>query len=133
MRREEPLLREVKGGGGGLMTLSPTFALFVLAAAACVTAGDRHETSRNPTLTVLHSGDEREVFAPLRYPAQFLIFASLVQHDENGEIIPALAKGWQHSPDYREWTFNLRTDVRWHDGVPLTARDVRFTKELFPK
>ena len=88
---------------------------------------------RAATLTVLHSGDEREVLTPLRYPAQFLIFASLVQHDGNGEITPALAQSWQHSPDYREWTFNLRTDVRWHDGVPFTARDVRFTKELFPK
>jgi len=90
-------------------------------------------SQRATTLTVFHRGNEREVFAPLRYSAQFLIFASLVKYDKQGDIGPALARGWEHSSDYREWTFHLRTDVRWHDGVPFTARDVRFTKDLFQK
>lgn len=40
---------------------------------------------------------------------------------------PLLAESWETSPDGLQWTFHLRKDVRWHDGVPLTADDVVFT------
>jgi peptide/nickel transport system substrate-binding protein len=43
------------------------------------------------------------------------------------QVEPALAESWDHSDDGLTWTFNLRRDVRWHDGVPFTARDVDFT------
>ncbi|MYH49806.1 MAG: ABC transporter substrate-binding protein, partial [Gammaproteobacteria bacterium] len=43
------------------------------------------------------------------------------------EVEPALAESWEHSADGLTWTFNLRRDVRWHDGEPFTARDVEFT------
>lgn len=43
------------------------------------------------------------------------------------EIEPWLAERWETSPDGKEWTFHLREGVRWHDGKPLTARDVEFT------
>lgn len=50
--------------------------------------------------------------------------------DERGERIPRLAKSWEHSDDYRTWTFRLRSDVKWHDGAPVTAHDVAFTFDL---
>lgn len=62
--------------------------------------------------------------------AWFLMFLPLVQYDENGEIGPRLAKSWEHSDDLQQWTFHLRPDVKWHDGVPTTAHDVKFTIEL---
>ena len=40
---------------------------------------------------------------------------------------PSLAESWEHSADGLTWTFNLRRDVRWHDGQPFTAADVVFT------
>ena len=43
------------------------------------------------------------------------------------EVEPALAESWQHSEDGLTWTFNLRKDIRWHDGQPFTAQDVDFT------
>ena len=43
------------------------------------------------------------------------------------EVEPALAESWQRSDDGLTWTFNIRKDVRWHDGQPFTARDVDFT------
>lgn len=46
------------------------------------------------------------------------------------ETEPALAERWDHSDDYREWTFYLRKDVKWHDGVLTTAHDVKFTIDL---
>jgi peptide/nickel transport system substrate-binding protein len=50
--------------------------------------------------------------------------------NEAGDYEGRLARTWEHSPDYREWTYHLRTDVRWHDGVPVTAHDVKFTLDL---
>jgi oligopeptide transport system substrate-binding protein len=35
--------------------------------------------------------------------------------------VPALAERWDVSPDGRTYTFHLRRDVRWTDGVPLHA------------
>ena len=43
------------------------------------------------------------------------------------EVEPALAESWQPSNDGMTWTFNIRKDVRWHDGTPFTAHDVEFT------
>lgn len=40
---------------------------------------------------------------------------------------PRLARSWDSSPDRLALTFHLRDDVRWSDGVPVTADDVRFT------
>jgi peptide/nickel transport system substrate-binding protein len=38
-----------------------------------------------------------------------------------------LAYKWSHSPDGLVWTFKVRDDVKWQDGVPFTAADVAFT------
>ncbi|MFQ5739638.1 MAG: peptide ABC transporter substrate-binding protein [Acidobacteriota bacterium] len=54
----------------------------------------------------------------------------MVTYDEEGELEGRLARRWEHSPDYREWTYHLRTDVRWQDGVPVTAQNVKFSLEL---
>lgn len=55
-----------------------------------------------------------------------LLYDTLVWKDERG-LIPWLAESWRVSADGRVYTFTLRDDVVWHDGVPLTARDVQFT------
>ncbi len=38
-----------------------------------------------------------------------------------------LAEDWHLSEDETVWTFKIREGVKWHDGTPLTARDVAFT------
>ena len=40
---------------------------------------------------------------------------------------PELATKWEVSADGLVWTFTIRSDATWQDGVPLTARDVAFT------
>ena len=40
-------------------------------------------------------------------------------------IIPELATGWTWSEDGTELTFPLRKGVKWHDGKPFTAADVK--------
>ncbi|MDD3681522.1 MAG: ABC transporter substrate-binding protein [Mesotoga sp.] len=51
-------------------------------------------------------------------------------HPVTSAIRPALAESWEVSEDNKEVTFHLR-DVKWSDGVPLTADDVIFTFEHF--
>jgi len=43
------------------------------------------------------------------------------------EVIPALAKFWEISPDRKQYTFHLRHGLLWSDGQSLTADDVIFT------
>src|SRR6516165_7569512 len=33
-------------------------------------------------------------------------------------------------PDVQTWSVRLREGIRWHDGVPVTAHDVKFTLDL---
>ena len=62
---------------------------------------------------------------------RFLLFLELATPDEDGVLQGRLARSWEHTSDYRDWTIHLRTDVRWHDGVPVTARDIKFTVDLW--
>jgi peptide/nickel transport system substrate-binding protein len=45
-------------------------------------------------------------------------------------ILPELATGWTWSEDGTELTFPLRKGVKWHDGQPFTAADVKCTIDL---
>lgn len=55
------------------------------------------------------------------------IYNRLVKLDPEGNTIPDLATEWSSSSDATQWLFKLRTGVTFHDGRPLTARDVRYT------
>ncbi len=46
---------------------------------------------------------------------------TLVDVDENGLLLPALAKSWQVSDDAKTWTFELRDKVYFHDGSLMDA------------
>ncbi len=41
-------------------------------------------------------------------------------------IVPHVAKGWESSPDKREWVFYLRRGMKWSDGHPFTADDILY-------
>lgn len=56
-----------------------------------------------------------------------LVFSGLTRYRHDGKLEGDLAKSWTMSPDGRVYTFALRPNIRWHDGQPLTARDVAFT------
>ncbi|MBI2886985.1 MAG: hypothetical protein HYY02_07230, partial [Chloroflexi bacterium] len=45
------------------------------------------------------------------------------------EIVPDLATKWELSPDGKTYTFFLHKDVKFHNGNPFTAADVKFTLE----
>jgi len=55
------------------------------------------------------------------------IFTGLVKVNEKLEMVPDLAERWEVSKDGKIWTFYLRKNVKWHDGIIFTAEDVKFT------
>jgi len=57
------------------------------------------------------------------------VFMSLFQ-ERDGEAEGLLVRDWEAGPDGRTWTYHMRTDVRWHDGAPVRAQDVKFTLDL---
>lgn len=113
---------------GRSMTLAQAGLLALLASSACGAPGDG---AADPiTITVAYCCGS-EVFNPSHdMNAQSLIFEPLMKQDPQGQLVGRLARRWEHSADYREWTYHLRTDVRWHDGVPFTAHDIGFTIDL---
>jgi peptide/nickel transport system substrate-binding protein len=105
-----------------------SWALLVQALGACDPAARRGSTvlfasgadlqSINPLLTV----------HPLAKQVQrYLLLTTLARYDSALVPRPYLARAWRWSADRRTLTFALAPGVRWHDGVPTTARDARWT------
>ncbi|HMB68593.1 MAG TPA: ABC transporter substrate-binding protein, partial [bacterium] len=60
-----------------------------------------------------------------------VLYMPLLRWNADIELEGRLATSWELSEDRRTVTFRLRDDVRWHDGVPTTADDVKFTFDRF--
>ena len=58
-----------------------------------------------------------------------LLFNGLTAHDGDNQVVPCLAKSWDFDPAACAYTFHLEENVKWHDGEPFTAGDVKFTIE----
>ncbi len=108
--------------------LRPAGSLAVLAALACGGgAGDgggntlRIPLINDPILDPVIAPDIGSVLI------NKVIFPGLVRPDEHLRPVPDLATSWTMSTDGRTWTFALRPGVKWHDGAPFTAADVKFT------
>jgi len=64
--------------------------------------------------------------------AQWTTFASVystlcMSDPQNQTFAPDLAESWDIAADGSSYTFHLRTNARWHDGLPVTAADVEWT------
>ena len=53
-----------------------------------------------------------------------LINEGLTREDENGNIIPGLAKSWEASNDKKTWSFYLRDNLKWSDGKNITGKEI---------
>lgn len=59
------------------------------------------------------------------------IFEGLLTYDFQLNAQPMLAETWKVSDDGLTYTFNLRRNVKWHDGKPFTSKDVVFSLAKF--
>src|SRR6202045_2874060 len=64
------------------------------------------------------------------------VFNNLVMYDQHkaqtsiNTIVPDLASEWSWDEDKTRVTFRLRQGVKWHDGKPFTAKDVKCTWDM---
>lgn len=109
-------------------------AVFILsiAAAGCTTPDDTDPGGDDPE-KVLVMGYERDaetldhIKTAWYSDALIYMFDRLVTRDYDFNYEPGLAKSWDTSPDGLTWTFHLREGVKFHNGEPLTADDVKWT------
>ncbi|HEX3864206.1 MAG TPA: ABC transporter substrate-binding protein [Stellaceae bacterium] len=59
-----------------------------------------------------------------------VLFNQHVPQNSLKSIVPDLAESWKWNADGTELTFKLHKGVKWHDGKPFTAADVKCTWDL---
>ncbi len=78
---------------------------------------------------VVNNGDEPLTLDPAKATGQlegriiFGLLEGLTTLNADGEVIPGVATHWEISPDGRTYTFHLRKEAKWSNGVPLTSSD----------
>ena len=123
-------------------TISTTATVATLAAVAAMGSGcTPRDSEQDPyTLNIPTSGDYKVTSPYFGYLEMHLLFLPLFhgyhsgvggENGVEGGVEGRLVKSWERTPDNKTWTYHLRTDVRWHDGVPVTAWDIEFTWALW--
>ena len=96
-------------------------------------AGDTPEPTSKVGGIVVMSLNHPQSLNPILNPVSTTIFTvpmffnALTRPGDDMEPLPDLAERWEISNNGLTYTFHLRDDVRWHDGEPFTADDVRFS------
>lgn len=99
-------------------------------------AGCQPPAAQRGATVLFASGADLQSINPLftlhplaRQVQKYVLLTTLARYDSALAPVPYLAREWRWSSDGRSLTFRLASGVRWHDGVPTTARDVRWTLE----
>ena len=117
--RMPPLARVALGSLAALAIAVPALAAEPVPGGTLVVGGGAEPRHLNPAV---QSGASTGV------PGAQL-FAGLVRIDERFAPKPYLARRWTVSPDGLRYTFHLAPEARFHDGAPVTSRDVAFSLE----
>ena len=101
----------------------------ILSLASCAAADG--PAAEEPVTLVYGSGDYTRINPAMDEHGEIniLIFNGLTAHDGENRVAPGLAKDWSFDEETCAYTFHLEEGVRWHDGEPFTAADVKFTIE----
>jgi peptide/nickel transport system substrate-binding protein len=65
------------------------------------------------------------------FMVMYALHDALVKPMPSGLNTPSLAESWSMSKDGRVWEFVLRKGLRFHNGDPVTAGDVKFSFERY--
>ncbi len=114
-----------------LLTASSALALFARSGLPALAA---EIPKRGGTLSVILQPEPVTLTpaANTAQPTQVVagnIFDGLVFYDANLVPQPSLAERWEVAPDGLSITFHLRRGVKWHDGQPFSAADVKWSVE----
>ena len=123
--------------------LAVAMALFLLATFLPATSGAARagEPKRGGILRIYHRDSPAN--ASIHEAATFsvnvpfmpvfnnlVIYKQDVAQNSMDSIVPDLAESWAWSADNKTLTFKLRQGVKWHDGKPFTAADVKCTFDM---
>src|SRR3989441_10316546 len=61
----------------------------------------------------------------------YAVHDAMVKPLPAGMSTPSLAESWSEAKDHLSYTFTLRKNVKFHDGSPITAEDVKFSFERY--
>lgn len=106
----------------------------MLTAAACGSSTSSQSPSQD--LTVVRSLETTNLFPATSFSNGDIwvieqIYGTLTKNKPDGSgVEPGLASSWTQSADKKTWTFNLRKGVKFHNGSPVTAKDVKFSLDF---
>jgi peptide/nickel transport system substrate-binding protein len=87
-------------------------------------------TEDPPGLLVHESATISSVWPMSPCYSNLVIFDPLKPLDTAETVIPELAERWSWQDNFRSLVFFLRKNVKWHDGRPFTAADVKYTFDV---
>jgi peptide/nickel transport system substrate-binding protein len=89
-----------------------------------------HALDSPPSMSIHEEVDAVPARATMRVFNNLVMFDQHVKQNSEQSIVPDLATSWSWSEDGTQLTFPLREGVKWHDGTPFTAKDVKCTWDL---
>jgi peptide/nickel transport system substrate-binding protein len=85
----------------------------------------------SPTsMSIIEEGSISAIMPMMGVFNNLVLFDQHVPQNRIQSIVPDLATSWTSNEEGTELTFTLRQGVRWHDGKPFTAADVKCTYDL---
>src|SRR4029077_8037053 len=85
----------------------------------------------SPASMSIHEEATISTVAPMMGVFSNLVLFKQDEKQNRPEFIqPELAESWSWDEDYTKLTFKLRSGVKWHDGKPFSAADVKCTWDM---
>ena len=108
----------------GVRGITSTIVMALVVASLGVSSASAQSTLRVAAESDLKSLDPIWTTAAITASHGFMIYDQLFAEDSKLEVKPQMVERWQSSPDGLVWSFTLRPGLSWHDGTPVTAKDV---------
>ncbi|HET7341859.1 MAG TPA: ABC transporter substrate-binding protein [Methylomirabilota bacterium] len=126
------------------MTLRPRVTLALLAVVVLLAAGgpaagqaprrggilNAMLVETPPGFSIHESATVTGVWPVMPCYSNLVLFDPLKPYESADTVIPELAERWSWQDNYRNLVFFLRHGVKWHDGQPFTAKDVKYTFDV---
>lgn len=98
-------------------------------------SGDKENSSSSITIGIPQdiedSLDPHDMLAAGTKEIFFNVYEGLYKADSDGNLVPAVAGGVEISEDGLTYTFTVKEGVKFHNGNPVTAEDIKYSVEKF--
>lgn len=125
------LLQSALSGAAGLLAWHQGWSPLPRAAAQKETPSGQMTWAIHVTLAPSWLDPSETLALATPYMLLYPLHDALVKPMPGNPMAPSLATQWRESEDGRTYDFELRQGVRFHNGDPFTAADVKFTFERY--